>query len=58
VEDEKVPIKLGREVETCLNLLGADVQMVEYNNLGHWYSDEMLGDIFEFLKDKLGVEDA
>jgi predicted esterase len=58
MEDEKVPIELGREAKTCLKLLGADVQMAEYDGLGHWYSEEMLGDIFEFLKEKLRVEDA
>lgn len=54
-EDEKVDIELGREVKTCLNLIGADVEMVEYDGLGHWYSEEMLKDIFAFLKDKLRV---
>ncbi|TVY40220.1 Acyl-protein thioesterase [Lachnellula occidentalis] len=54
-EDEKVPIEIGREAKTCLELLGADVQMVEYEGLGHWYSDEMLGDIFGFLREKLSL---
>ncbi|TVY24679.1 Acyl-protein thioesterase [Lachnellula hyalina] len=52
-EDEKVPIERGREARTCLDLLGADVQMVEYEGLGHWYSEEMLGNIFGFLEEKL-----
>ncbi|TVY13860.1 Acyl-protein thioesterase [Lachnellula arida] len=52
-EDDKVPIELGREARTCLELLGADVKMVEYEGLEHWYSDEMLGDIFCFLREKL-----
>ncbi|TVY58696.1 Acyl-protein thioesterase 1 [Lachnellula cervina] len=52
-EDEKVPIELGREARTCLDLLGADVKMVEYEGLGHWYSKEMLGDIFSFLRERL-----
>jgi len=58
VEDEKVPIELGREAKTCLDLLGADVEMIEYDGLGHWYSKEMLGDIFDFLRGKLEVGDA
>ncbi|TVY75594.1 Acyl-protein thioesterase [Lachnellula suecica] len=52
-EDDKVPIDIGREARTCLDLLGAEVQMVEYQGLGHWYSGEMLGDIFNFLREKL-----
>ncbi|TVY36821.1 Acyl-protein thioesterase [Lachnellula subtilissima] len=54
-EDEKVPIEMGREARTCLDLLGADVQMVEYEGLGHWYSEEMLGDMFDFLREKLCI---
>lgn len=52
-EDEKVGIEVGREAMTCLDLLEADVKMVEYEGLGHWYSDKMLNDIFEFLRQKL-----
>ena len=54
-KDERVPIEIGREAKICLELVGADVQMIEYEGLGHWYSDEMLGDIFEFLKEKLSI---
>lgn len=52
-EDDKVPIVNGREAKTCLDLLGADVKMVEYEGLRHWYSDEMLADIFDFLRPKV-----
>jgi predicted esterase len=55
-EDEKVPIVNGREAKICLDLLWADVKMVEYEGLGHWYSDEMPGDIFAFLGGKLCIE--
>jgi len=57
-EDEKVPIEIGREANRCLDLGGADVEMVKYEGLGHWYSEEMLGDIFDFLRRNLGIEDA
>ena len=57
-KDDKVPIENGREAKTCLDLLGAYVKMVEYEGLGHWYSDDMLGDIFDFFTEKLGIEDA
>lgn len=53
-DDNKVAIRLGRDARSALELLGADVQMIEYKGLGHWYSPEMLSDIFEFLKAKLG----
>jgi hypothetical protein len=37
-------------------IVGVDVHMVEYEGLpvGRWYSEEMLKDIFRFLRDKLG----
>ncbi|KAH9214851.1 Alpha/Beta hydrolase protein [Leptodontidium sp. 2 PMI_412] len=52
-EDAHVRIKLGRETQQCLQLLGVDVKMVEYEGLGHWYSEDMLEEILEFLKGKL-----
>lgn len=52
-EDERVDIELGRQAESTLSLLGAGVKMVEYEGLGHWYSDDMLEDILRFLKEKL-----
>ena len=56
IEDEKVLISNGKEGEVCLGLLGIDVKMVEYEGLGHWYSDEMLADIFAFLRERLATE--
>lgn len=56
-EDEKVPIEIGREARRCLDLVGADVQMMEYEGLGHWYSGQMLNDIFDFLREKLHIKD-
>jgi predicted esterase len=52
-EDEKVNVELGREAKTCLQMMGADIQLVEYQDCGHWYSEEMLQDIFNFLRHKL-----
>lgn len=56
-EDENVATKFGREAKTCLELLEARVQMTEYEGLGHWYSEEMLHDIFKFLREKLRVKE-
>ena len=55
-EYKKVPIEHGKEAKNCLELVGADVKMVEYKGLGHWYSEDMLGDIFDFLREKLGIK--
>ena len=52
-EDKSVDIKLGREAKMALELMGTDVQMNEYEGLGHWYSEDMLRNIFSFTKDKL-----
>ena len=49
VEDPQVKIDLGREARECLELLGVDIHMVEYEALGHWYSEKMFRDIFHFL---------
>lgn len=53
IEDEKVPIEIGREAKTCLGLLGADVEMIQYEGLEHWYSKPMLADIFAFLRERI-----
>jgi predicted esterase len=57
-EDEKVDIKLGREAKNALDLMGTNVQMKEYEGLGHWYSEDPLRDIFNFIKEKVKVEVA
>jgi len=57
MNDATVAIKLGREARDCLGALEMNVKMVEYKELGHWYSEEMLGDIVEFIKDKLKIVD-
>ncbi|APA09756.1 hypothetical protein SS1G_06046 [Sclerotinia sclerotiorum 1980 UF-70] len=53
MEDPKVSIEMGREAGRCLDLLGVDVKIKEYDGLGHWYSEHMLSDIFRFLKQNL-----
>lgn len=50
MDDDKVSIELGREAQSCLELIGIDVQLVEYANCGHSCSSEMLRDIFIFLR--------
>ena len=50
--DEKVDIELGRQARDCLGALGAKVEWREYEFLGHWYSEQMLGDLVEFLTGK------
>lgn len=55
-EDDRVVIELGREAKNALELIGMDVQMKEYESLGHWYSEDMLRDIFRFIKEKLRIE--
>lgn len=53
-EDKKVDMEFGREAKRALDSVGCDVQMKEYEDLGHWTSPEMMADIFNFLKEKLG----
>jgi hypothetical protein len=46
----------GRESTKCLEIIGANVQMIEYESLSsvHEYSREMLDDTFNILQDNLG----
>lgn len=52
-DDENVNVELGRAAKRCLESLGSDVKMVEYEGLGHWYSADMLDDVFVFIREKL-----
>ena len=52
--DEKVKVELGSEAKDCLTVLQTDVTWREYENLGHWYSEQMLGDLVEFLYETTG----
>ncbi|KAL8917972.1 MAG: hypothetical protein Q9208_007636 [Pyrenodesmia sp. 3 TL-2023] len=56
VEDEKVPVGLGRETVSCLKRLKASVEWREYEELGHWYSGAMLRDLADALKGMTGWE--
>lgn len=49
-EDDSVPFRLGSMSAECLGKMGMDVEWREYRGLGHWYSEEMLGDMVGFLK--------
>jgi predicted esterase len=53
-EDEKVPFELGKAAARCLEAMDVDVEWVEYSNLGHWYSGEMLKDMIDFLQGHTG----
>lgn len=53
-QDEKVSIVLGRRASECLCELGASVCWNEYDDLGHWYSSDMLNDLLHFLQDIFG----
>ena len=48
-------VEVGREAKECLEIVGAQVQMVEYENLSpvHGYSEDILDDTFDCLRDKL-----
>jgi dipeptidyl aminopeptidase/acylaminoacyl peptidase len=48
--DEKVGVKLGLQAASCLSALGVNPVYKEYENLGHWYSGDMLADIVTFLR--------
>lgn len=53
-QDERVSIELGRRAAECLGELGAGVCWKEYDDLGHWYSSEMLKDMLHFLVETFG----
>ena len=47
--DDKVPVTEGREAANLLSKLDCNVTWREYQELGHWYSGEILKDIVDFL---------
>lgn len=53
-EDDSVPLRLGKMSAECLGKMGMGVEWREYRGLGHWYSEEMLGDMVGFLKGHSG----
>lgn len=50
-QDEKVSLELGRRASEFLSKLGARICWEEYDDLGHWYSSDMLSDLLHFLKE-------
>jgi predicted esterase len=58
VDDEKVPVELGRKAAEFLKDVGVKVTWKEYESLGHWYNTDMLRDVIAFLKGLEGWEDA
>ena len=52
IEDQKVNVELGRQARDCLAALRAKVEWWEYEELGHWYSGQMLGEFVDFLTKK------
>ncbi|KAL8846482.1 MAG: hypothetical protein Q9221_008426 [Calogaya cf. arnoldii] len=54
VEDERVPVGLGREAAGSVERMGARVEWREYEGLGHWYSAEVLCDLVKNLKETTG----
>ncbi|KAK2799591.1 hypothetical protein FQN50_008429 [Emmonsiellopsis sp. PD_5] len=54
--DDKVPICLGQEAARCFKEMGMDVTWHEYQGLGHWYSERMLGDFVKFVREKVDWE--
>ncbi|RAO68612.1 uncharacterized protein BHQ10_004624 [Talaromyces amestolkiae] len=52
VEDDGVDVWLGRKAASCLKDLGVDVCWKEYEQLAHWYSENMLGDLDAFLQSR------
>ena len=51
-DDEKVPVKLGEEASNCIRALQGRIEFKSYEDLGHWYSGDMLGDVLDFVKER------
>ena len=58
VDDEKVPVRLGREAVSCLKRMGTCVEWRGYEGLGHWYSSEMLCHLVETVRKVTNWEDT
>ncbi|MCJ1255894.1 hypothetical protein MMC24_003712 [Lignoscripta atroalba] len=54
MEDGKVFVHLGREAASCLSAMAIDVLWKEYQGLGHWYSEDMLHDMVNFVRQRPG----
>ena len=53
VQDDRVSIILGKEASNCLKHLKMETSWKEYEDLGHWYSADMLRDMVNFLRTRL-----
>jgi predicted esterase len=53
-EDQKVPCELGILATDFLKNLNINVMHEEFQSLGHWYSEDMLRDIVEWLNTTKG----
>lgn len=58
VQDEKVPVGLGRKAKAFLESVGVEVVWNEYKGLGHWYNEDMLRDVIGFIKGLEGWRDG
>ncbi|CZT41200.1 related to phospholipase/esterase [Rhynchosporium secalis] len=57
IDDAIVPVQMGRDARNCIELVGGDVKMIEYEGLDHWYSPAMLDDISAFLSQRLRIHE-
>ncbi|OHW90688.1 acyl-protein thioesterase [Colletotrichum incanum] len=48
-KDDKVLLRHAQQACRVLQLMGCNVELRTYYKLGHWYSEEMLQDMLEFL---------
>lgn len=53
-KDDKVPCSIGRLAAEFLESIDVNVEWKEFEGLGHWYSDDMLQEITQFLKNLEG----
>ncbi|KAK4191267.1 acyl-protein thioesterase [Podospora australis] len=51
VDDEKVPLIGGKTMAKCLEDVRVCTSWNVYQNLGHWYSPQMLADMVSFLRE-------
>jgi predicted esterase len=56
--DDNVPVAEGQHAHSLLSQMGFDSSWAEYENLGHWYSGEMLRDIVNFVRPRLELSPA
>lgn len=54
-QDDRVSILLGRRGWECVRGMGGRLTTAEYEDLGHWYSPDMLSELTRFLQAQ-GIE--